>query len=902
MKTRSRQSRSNSKRRKAENSLHRDSDNISGRRVCPTNSRKRKIKKFSCNSSDIAAEGRKRCSSASYFEVTQRSAAFNFETNNNTEVSGVSVNVVSLQKSQVNYTETVTVIKKSVGIKNCRQCSECGEVALSMRTLKKNHLMEKPLCLVCWKTKSKLKVRPPMVKECFVRLTDVMKIESFRKLISHNKETFEQSAKRKHIDDTALCPHKFMQKEVGQTDSLKIVKRPRRELKTTAQECKKGISYSQKNLTDSKNCVKQDVRLLHFTPGVISSNNKSLDTSKTCAYALRHEKKNSLEMLASGSETRLKQTTRSVSSKLSVTYLKPKLIVPYTCSICSTIFSQLMDGKVHELKHSNRFPVVVLKRCKMPSSLVSFEANESGNVRQIDGPDGSEAQDTGSTGVNSRGKHNQAIQVNFADESEAQQTGSTGVNTRSKHDKVVQVNFSDEKENKRCRQNIMDNKCGQEAASGGISTKNKYQEAAQINFVVEKDQQGLQAVISDKNNHIGGHGGPVMESECAEAVEPGVNGREDKDTEEGAKDFNGGVALVGLLHVQTSKANKNKDDEAIIVEGIRGEFQESVQEKDEGEHSSEVHTNVQEAAGSEFHSKVQVEEEGHKRNYASEAGMNDGKEAVESEYHEDVQAHVAKDDHGGSYTNRAEINENVQTDVAEDCERHYTNVADTNNSKEAIEIEYHEVVLADVSEDDQVRACINEGKEAIENVHHGGVETDVAEDDDQRGNYTSEGDKNKGLEAVESEYYVDVQAYVAEEHQDRNYISEVIMNEGKEAVESEFCDGVCIEVPEVVVQGGNYTTEADLNIDQESVETEFYEDVKDVAEDSDRNEDQAVESEFHEDMQLDGEECGRGNYTSESYTNENQEFVSGGEVVESIFPETMQRNNVCYGIVDQREI
>jgi hypothetical protein len=54
-------------------------------------------------------------------------------------------------------------------------------------------------------------------------------------------------------------------------------------------------------------------------------------------------------------------------------------------------------------------------------------------------------------------------------------------------------------------------------------------------------------------------------------------------------------------------------------------------------------------------------------------------------------------------------------------------------------------------------------------------------------------------------------------------------------------------------------------------------------------------------MQLDGEECGRGNYTSEFYTNENQEFVSGGEAVESIFPETIQQN-VCYEIADQRKM
>jgi hypothetical protein len=111
-----------------------------------------------------------------------------------------------------------------------------------------------------------------------------------------------------------------------------------------------------------------------------------------------------------------------------------------------------------------------------------------------------------------------------------------------------------------------------------------------------------------------------MESECDKAVEPLVNEKEYKDTDENAKDFNGGVAHVSLFHIKTCEAKK--DDEAIIGEDIGGEFHEIVQEKDEGdegEHSSEVHTNkVQEVVGSEFHTNVQAEEEeDHKRNCAS---------------------------------------------------------------------------------------------------------------------------------------------------------------------------------------------------------------------------------------------------------------------------------------------
>ncbi|PNF41698.1 hypothetical protein B7P43_G03451 [Cryptotermes secundus] len=66
---------------------------------------------------------------------------------------------------------------------------------------------------------------------------------------------------------------------------------------------------------------------------------------------------------------------------------------------------------------------------------------------------------------------------------------------------------------------------------------------------------------------------------------------------------------------------------------------------------------------------------------------------------------------------------------------------------------------------------------------------------------------------------------------------------------------------------------------------------------SDRNEDQeAAMSEFHKDMQVDGEGCGRGNYTDED-----QQFVSGGEAVESVFPKTIQRS-VSYEGEYQREM
>jgi hypothetical protein len=186
-------------------------------------------------------------------------------------------------------------------------------------------------------------------------------------------------------------------------------------LKTTVEECKKSIGCLQENLIILKNSIKPDVKLFHFTQEVINSSRKSLDTSKTCAYALRHERKCNPEVLASGSKTSLKQTTRSVSGKLSVTYLKPKPIVPYTCSVCLATFSQLKNGKVHELKHCDGFPVLVLKRCKTPSSQVSIEANRAKAYK-------SEAEVTSSTGVITRSKDDKGVQVSFADESEAQQT------------------------------------------------------------------------------------------------------------------------------------------------------------------------------------------------------------------------------------------------------------------------------------------------------------------------------------------------------------------------------------------------------------------------------------------------------------------------------------------------
>jgi hypothetical protein len=112
-------------------------------------------------------------------------------------------------------------------------------------------------------------------------------------------------------------------------------------------------------------------------------------------------------------------------------------------------------------------------------------------------------------------------------------------------------------------------------------------------------------------------------------------------------------------------------------------------------------------------------------NYASEADI-DCKEAVESAFGEEFQAHVAEvqDDEGGSYRDGDEINadkkfieyeysENVPTDFAEAQERHFTNVADINSDMDAVEREYHEGMLADDFEDIQggdckSRACLNE--------------------------------------------------------------------------------------------------------------------------------------------------------------------------------------------------
>jgi hypothetical protein len=834
-------------------------------------------------------------------EIKKQSTATNLKRNSSTKISGVSANTVNRHKREVSYLkEAGAVVKKSVGTKKTQQCSECGEVALSMRTLKKHHLTEKPLCLVCWKRESKLKFRSHISKECFVTLTDVMKIESFRKLINCKQETYGQTAKRKRADDIELCtPHKFVQKEFQQTESSESVKRPRKNLRCAMQEYKKSFSYSQNSPTDLKNSMKQDAGLLkpnitlQSTPEVISSNRKSLDTKKTYASALRQERKHNPEVPPSGSKTRQKQRTRSASSKLSVTDLKPKSTVPYTCSVCLTKFSHLIDSKVHELKHCNRFPVLVLEHCKMPSSQVSAESNthkaiESENLRQINGPDESEVQETSSTGVNTRSKLDKAVQVNFTDESEARETGSMGANTRIKQDKAVQVNFSEERENYRGRQNIADNKCGQEDASAGVSTENKYQEAIQINFAAEKVQQGLQTVTPDKNKPTSVNGGPVIESECEESVEAGVNEREGKDADEVAQDFNGSLQLLSLFNVKSSKANKNNDDEAVIGEAAACEFCESVQERDEGMHSSEIHTNeVQEAVGNEFHANIQedcAEEEAYKMNHASESDLIDGKEAVENAFREEV---AEVDDERGSYTDRAEINEgkefieheyneNIQTDFAEDQERHFTNVTDINTDVEAVEREYHEDMPADDFEDDQggndkSRACINE---AIKNEHHEGVETGTAEGGNQRGVYVS-GDSNESLEAVESEYHVYTQADVDDEDQERHYTREGIMNEGKENVNSEDEDVPADTIEED--QEGKCTSEVIMNKGKEYVDSE------DVPADT-----------IEEDRE--------GEYTSEVIMNEGKEYVdSEDEDVPADTIEEDQEGN-CTNEAERNEV
>jgi hypothetical protein len=908
MKPRSCEIRSGGKRKKSNNSIHRDSD-ISMRR-----SRKRKTENSSCKSSVIAAAKRKLCPSTSYLEIKQ-STSSNLKPNNSSKVSGVSVNTVKRIKRKVGYgAGTGVAVKNSVGMKNCRQCSECGKVALSMRTLKKYHLTGKPLCLVCWKTESKLRFRSPMNKECFVRLTDVMKIESFRKFIICNKETFEQTAKRKHVGDTELCPpRKFIRKN---TESAEHIKRPRKELRCAIQECKQTFSYSQKYPTSSKNSMKQDVGLLgahvslQCTPEVISSKRKSLDSRKTCASAVKHERKHIPEVLSSRSKTRQKQRRRSVSSKLSATDLKPKPIVPNTCSVCLTKFSHLMDSKVHELKHCNRFPMLVLEHCRMPSSQASAESNmdkrnTNGNLRQINERDGG-AHETSTTSEYTRNNHDKAVQVSFADDSETQDTSSKGVNTIITQDKAVQVNFSDERDKYRGEQNIIANKLGQEPASAGISTETKFEEAIQINFTVENVSHMLQT-----DELRGDNGGPVLENECEGSVERGINEKEEKDMDEVARDVNGSIPLVSLFNVKSVKANQN-NDEAAVGEAHGGDFNRSVHEKGEGIHSSEMHTDeILEAVGSELHANVQAycAEEEYKMNYVIEADIVDGKEAVGSEYHEDHQAHVARgDDEGGSYTDRAEINggkelieheynENVQTDVAEDQESHVTNMADINGDKEAVEREYHEDVPADVPEENQGESCKrpfrNEGNEASENEHHKCVERDAAEVDDQSGAYIIHG--IDGKEAAGSEYH--------EDDQGRHYTDKSEVNEDKDFVEHEYDENMQKDVTEV--QERHFKNGTDRNGDMKAVEGEYLEDaLNDFVDDQEGNYksrvcinegNEIIENEHHDSVETESavKDCGKRDFIIEGVESEDEDVPEDAtEDQEGECTSDAERNNV----------
>jgi hypothetical protein len=110
----------------------------------------------------------------------------------------------------------------------------------------------------------------------------------------------------------------------------------------TKQENKKSIRSPQKNVNDSENSRKQDVGLLEasvmlerLSPDIkaTASSRKSLDTRNKRACVPRDKRKP--KMLTAGKKkqkvcpvTRLKSSTKSVSSELQICIQSPVFIIP----------------------------------------------------------------------------------------------------------------------------------------------------------------------------------------------------------------------------------------------------------------------------------------------------------------------------------------------------------------------------------------------------------------------------------------------------------------------------------------------------------------------------------------------------------------------------------------------
>jgi hypothetical protein len=199
---------------------------------------------------DIAPGGSKIHSGASHLKLAQ-SVASTSASNSNTVISVGSVNVVKRLTRQCKYrTQTAAVTKIFTKTEVCAQCNECGKKGLSELYFKHCQVVGKALCSICWERESRLQLVSSCTKQCFVKLTDVMKLESCKKVKKGPKKEKIGSVKTKCADNNELhSPQKFFHKEVGQTESSDTVQRPARLLRCSRQ-VEKSIGLPKKNVAE----------------------------------------------------------------------------------------------------------------------------------------------------------------------------------------------------------------------------------------------------------------------------------------------------------------------------------------------------------------------------------------------------------------------------------------------------------------------------------------------------------------------------------------------------------------------------------------------------------------------------------------------------------------------------
>jgi hypothetical protein len=122
-------------------------------------------------------------------------------------------------------------------------------------------------------------------------------LRAARKLRAVRKRHLNQQKESMQITELH-SPQKFLQKEVGHTESSKTVQRPTRELCNTRQ-VKKGIRSPKKNVTHLENSRKQDVGLLQ-TP--VRKDRRELSSARQENKTIRYPQINLIDLKDSGKQ------------------------------------------------------------------------------------------------------------------------------------------------------------------------------------------------------------------------------------------------------------------------------------------------------------------------------------------------------------------------------------------------------------------------------------------------------------------------------------------------------------------------------------------------------------------------------------------------------------------------